>query len=151
MRVLVSACLLGVACRYDGKSKPHPAVLALQTRHQLIPVCGEIFGGLPTPRTPAERVGDRVLTADGRDVTTEYRRGAEQVLALAQRMGCTAALLKERSPACGTGKIYDGSFTRTLTTGDGVTAELLRKNGIAVFGESQLDALTAYLAKEELR
>lgn len=151
MRVLVSACLLGVACRYDGKSKPHPAVLALQARHQLIPVCGEIFGGLPTPRTPAERVGDRVLTADGRDVTAEYRRGAEQVLALAQRMGCTAALLKERSPACGTGKIYDGSFTRTLTTGDGVTAELLRKNGIAVFGESQLDALIAYLAKEELR
>ena len=151
MRILVSACLLGVACRYDGKSKPHPAVLALQETHQLIPVCGEIFGGLPTPRTPAERVGDRVLTEDGRDVTAEYRRGAEQVLALARRMGCTAALLKARSPACGSGEIYDGSFTRTLTAGDGVTAELLKQNGIAVFGESQLDALNDYLAREECR
>ena len=151
MRILVSACLLGVACRYDGKSKPHPAVLALQETHQLIPVCGEIFGGLPTPRTPAERVGDRVLTEDGRDVTAEYRRGAEQVLALARRMGCTAALLKERSPACGSGEIYDGRFTRTLTAGDGVTAELLKQNGIAVFGESQLDALNDYLAREECR
>lgn len=149
MRILVSACLLGVACRYDGKSKPHPAVLALQTQHQLIPVCGEIFGGLPTPRTPAERVGDRVLTRDGRDVTAEYIRGAEEVLALARRMGCKVALLKERSPSCGTGEIYDGSFSRTLISGDGVTAALLQKNGIAVFGESRMDDLAEYLKGEE--
>lgn len=149
MRILVSACLLGVSCRYDGKSKPHPAVLALQGQHQLIPVCGEIFGGLPTPRTPAERVGDRVLTEDGRDVTQEYHRGAEEVLALARRLDCKAALLKERSPSCGTGEIYDGSFTRTLTAGDGVTAELLRASGIAVFGESRLADLTEYLNREE--
>ena len=149
MRILVSACLLGVSCRYDGKSKPHPAVLALQGQHQLIPVCGEIFGGLPTPRTPAERVGDRVLTEDGRDVTQEYHRGAEEVLALARRLDCKAALLKERSPSCGTGEIYDGSFTRTLTAGDGVTAELLRANGIAVFGESRLADLAEYLNREE--
>lgn len=149
MRILVSACLLGVSCRYDGKSKPHPAVLALQGQHQLIPVCGEIFGGLPTPRTPAERVGDRVLTEDGRDVTQEYHRGAEEVLALARRLDCKAALLKERSPSCGTGEIYDGSFTRTLTAGDGVTAELLRASGIAVFGESRLADLAEYLNREE--
>jgi uncharacterized protein YbbK (DUF523 family) len=149
MRILVSACLLGVSCRYDGKSKPHPAVLALQGQHQLIPVCGEIFGGLPTPRTPAERVGDRVLTEDGRDVTQEYHRGAEEVLALARRLDCKAALLKERSPSCGTGEIYDGSFTRTLTVGDGVTAELLRASGIAVFGESRLADLAEYLNREE--
>ena len=151
MRILVSSCLLGVACRYDGKSKPHPAVLELQARHELIPVCGEIFGGLPTPRTPAERVGDRVLTADGRDVTCEYRRGAEEVLALANRLGCKAALLKERSPSCGTGEIYDGTFTRTLTVGDGVTAQLLRQHGIAVFGESRLADLADYLEREEQR
>ena len=96
MRILVSACLLGVACRYDGKSKPHAAVLALQERHQLIPVCSEVFGGLPTPRTPAERVGDGVYTRDGCDVTAEYVRGAEEVLALAKRMDCHVALLKER-------------------------------------------------------
>lgn len=149
MRILVSACLLGISCRYDGKSKPHPAVLALQGQHQLIPVCGEIFGGLPTPRTPAERVGDRVLTEDGRDVTQEYHRGAEEVLALARRLDCKVALLKERSPSCGTGEIYDGSFTRTLTTGDGVTAELLRASGIAVFGESRLADLAEYLNREE--
>lgn len=149
MRILVSACLLGVSCRYDGKSKPHPAVLALQGQHQLIPVCGEIFGGLPTPRTPAERVGDRVLTEDGRDVTQEYHRGAEEVLALARRLDCKVALLKERSPSCGIGEIYDGSFTRTLTAGDGVTAELLRASGIAVFGESRLADLAEYLNREE--
>ena len=149
MRILVSACLLGVSCRYDGKSKPHPAVLALQGQHQLIPVCGEIFGGLPTPRTPAERVGDRVLTEDGRDVTQEYHRGAEEVLALARRLDCKVALLKERSPSCGTGEIYDGSFTRTLIAGDGVTAELLRASGIAVFGESRLADLAEYLNREE--
>ena len=149
MRILVSACLLGISCRYDGKSKPHPAVLALQGQHQLIPVCGEIFGGLPTPRIPAERVGDRVLTEDGRDVTQEYHRGAEEVLALARRLNCKVALLKERSPSCGTGEIYDGSFTRTLTAGDGVTAELLRASGIAVFGESRLADLAEYLNREE--
>ena len=149
MRILVSACLLGVSCRYDGKSKPHTAVLALQEQHQLIPVCGEVFGGLPTPRIPAERVGDRVLTEAGRDVTAEYRRGAEEVLALARRLDCKVALLKERSPSCGTGEIYDGSFTRTLTAGDGVTAELLRASGIAVFGESRLADLAEYLNREE--
>lgn len=149
MRILVSACLLGVACRYDGKSKPHPAVLALQGQHQLIPVCGEIFGGLPTPRLPAERVGDRVLTREGSDVTAEYTRGAQEVLALARRMDCRVALLKERSPSCGSGEIYDGSFSRTLIPGDGVTVELLQKHGIAVFGESRLDALLDYLKQEE--
>ena len=149
MRILVSACLLGVACRYDGKSKPHSAVLALQGQHQLIPVCGEIFGGLPTPRLPAERVGDRVLTQEGSDVTAEYTRGAQEVLALARRMDCRVALLKERSPSCGSGEIYDGSFSRTLIPGDGVTAERLQKHGIAVFGESRLDALLDYLKQEE--
>lgn len=151
MRLLVSACLLGVACRYDGKSKPHPRVLALQERHQLIPVCGEIFGGLPTPRVPAERVGDRVLTREGADVTARYIRGAEEVLALARRFDCRVALLKERSPACGTGEIYDGSFSRRLVTGDGVTAELLRKEGIAVFGESRLEELMTWMKEEEAK
>lgn len=149
MRILVSACLLGVACRYDGKSKPHAAVLALQERHPLIPVCGEVFGGLPTPRTAAERVGAGVYTRDGRDVTAEYVRGAEEVLALAKRMNCHVALLKERSPSCGSGEIYDGTFSGTLTPGYGVTADLLRDHGIAVFGESRLADLEAYLAREE--
>ena len=136
MKILVSACLLGVRCRYDGKSKPHPAVERLMEQHTLIPVCGEIFGGLPTPRVSAERQGARVVTADGRDVTAAYRRGAEEVLRLAERYGCKAAILKERSPSCGSGRIYDGTFTGTLTDGWGVTAELLRDHGICVIGES---------------
>lgn len=139
MKILVSACLLGVRCRYDGKSKPHPAVERLLEQHTLIPVCGEILGGLPTPRVSAERQGERVVTADGRDVTAAYRRGAEEVLRLAERYGCTAAILKERSPSCGSGRIYDGTFTGTLTDGWGVTAELLRDHGICVIGESEAE------------
>ncbi len=139
MKILVSACLLGVRCRYDGKSKPHPAVERLMEQHTLIPVCGEILGGLPTPRVSAERQGERVVTADGRDVTAAYRRGAEEVLRLAERYGCKAAILKERSPSCGSGRIYDGTFTGTLTDGWGVTAELLRDHGICVIGESEAE------------
>lgn len=139
MKILVSACLLGVRCRYDGKSKPHPAVERLMEQHTLIPVCGEILGGLPTPRVSAERQGERVVTADGRDVTAAYRRGAEEVLRLAKLYGCKAAVLKERSPSCGSGRIYDGTFTGTLTDGWGVTAELLRDHGICVIGESEAE------------
>lgn len=149
MTILVSACLLGTACRYDGRSKADAAVTALLARHTLIPVCGEIFGGLPTPRTPAERSGARVMTKDGRDVTDAYRRGAEEVVRLARLYGARAAILKERSPSCGSGQIYDGSFTGTLTAGWGTAAALLRDNGIRVVGESGLtDLLRALDAKK---
>lgn len=142
-KLLVSACLLGTPCRYDGESKGSDAVRALAEEFELIPVCPEVMGGLPTPRTPSERQGDRVITKDGRDVTENYRRGAETALEIAQREGVAAAVLKERSPSCGSGEIYDGSFTGTRTAGDGMTAELLKSNGIAVYGESEasLDAL----------
>ena len=143
MNILVSACLLGVACRYDGASKglPEDVLRALMARHTLVPVCPEQLGGLPTPRTPAERIEDRVMTKDGRDVTAEYRHGAEQALHLARLCGCKIALLKERSPSCGSGTIYDGTFTGGLTAGDGVTAALLRENGITVYGESEIGRL----------
>ena len=143
MTVLVSACLLGVACRYDGASKglPDSVLRELMARHVLVPACPEQLGGLPTPRTPAERIEDRVMTKDGRDVTAEYRHGAEQALHLARLCGCKIALLKERSPSCGSGTIYDGTFTGGLTAGDGVTAALLRENGITVYGESEIGRL----------
>ena len=141
MRILISACLLGVTCRYDGAGKTHPDALALADRHELIPVCPEQLGGLPTPRTPSERRGRRVVTRDGADVTEQYRRGAEETLRLCLALGCEAAVLKERSPSCGKGRIYDGTFTGTLTDGWGVTAELLRRSGIPVYGESELEAL----------
>lgn len=140
MNILVSACLLGVSCRYDGRSKGHSLAVELLQKHTAIPVCPEILGGLSTPRPPAERQGEGVFARTGTDVTEAYRRGAQEVLRLARIYGCTAAILKERSPACGSGEIYDGSFTHTLTEGYGVAAELLRENGIRVLGESQLEA-----------
>lgn len=139
-RILVSACLLGVPCRYDGASKPVEAICALQGEYDLIPVCPEVLGGLPTPRTPSEIVGERVMMRDGRDVTENYRRGAAEALRIARKNDCTLAILKEKSPSCGSGKIYDGSFTRTLVDGDGITAALLKANGIPVIGESEINA-----------
>ena len=137
MKIMISACLLGLLCRYDGASKPQPWVEALARRHELVPVCPEQLGGLPTPREPSERQGDRVVMDTGADVTEQYCRGAEAALRLCRMLGCKAAVLKERSPSCGHGKIYDGTFTGTLTDGDGVTAELLVRNGIPVYGESR--------------
>lgn len=139
--LLISACLLGAQCRYDGQSKPVLEMVALSEQFDLVPVCPEQLGGLPTPRTPAERIEERVITQDERDVTAEYRRGAEQALHLARLCGCRIALLKERSPSCGSGTIYDGTFSGGLTAGDGVTAALLRENGIAVYGESEIERL----------
>ena len=137
MRILVSACLLGLACRYDGASKPREEVLVLKERHELIPVCPEQLGGLPTPRVPAERQGERVVTREGGDVTAQYRKGAEEALQLCRLFDCDCAVLKERSPSCGCRGIYDGSFSGNLTEGQGVTAELLTRAGIPVYGESQ--------------
>lgn len=141
MKILISACLLGCCCRYDGGSKLHPIAEKLAERHTLVPVCPEQLGGLPTPRPPAERMGERVLTADGGDVTEQYRRGAEEALKLCKLLGCRAAVLKERSPSCGSGEIYDGTFTGTLTAGDGVAAAAFKAAGIPVYGESAAKAL----------
>lgn len=140
MKILISACLLGACCRYDGASKAHPLVAELAKRHTLVPVCPEQLGGLPTPRPPAERQGDRVATQAG-DVTAQYRRGAKEALRLYQLLDCEAAVLKERSPSCGKGLVYDGTFTGTLIEGDGVTAELLAGQGIPVYGESRIEEL----------
>ena len=139
--ILISACLLGASCRYDGGSKPVLSVEALMGRYQLVPICPEQLGGLPTPREPSERQGNTVVMRSGTDVTAQYRRGAEQALHLAQVFGCKKAVLKERSPSCGSGEIYDGTFSGHLTSGDGVTAELLKANGIEVFGESEIETL----------
>ena len=139
--ILISACLLGTACRYDGGSKPVLSVEALLGRYQLVPICPEQLGGLPTPREPSERQGERVIMKSGTDVTAQYQRGAEQALHLARVFGCKKAVLKERSPSCGAGEIYDGTFSGALVPGDGVTAQLLKANGIEVFGESEIEML----------
>jgi uncharacterized protein YbbK (DUF523 family) len=138
---LISACLLGVSCRYDGLSKPLDAdILAtLKARYHLIPICPEIFGGLPTPRIPSEVGQDRrVFRQDGVEVTEEYQKGAGEALRLAKLFDCKVAILKERSPSCGSGVIYDGTFTGEKIPADGITAALLKENGILVIGESQI-------------
>ena len=140
--ILVSACLLGESCRYDGKSKPCERVSALSDAYNLIPICPEVMGGLPTPRPAAEIQADGSLqNVEGIDVTAEYRRGAEAVLAIAREQGTEVAILKEKSPACGKGRVYDGTFTRTLREGNGVCAELLLQNGIRVLGETETDKI----------
>lgn len=142
--ILISACLLGVACRYDGLSKPldREIIEKLKEQYHLIPICPEIMGGLPTPRIPSEISSDgKVLRKDGEDVTENYIRGAKEALRLAEIFQCDTALLKEKSPSCGAGKIYDGSFSKTLTDGNGITAEFLQKNGIRIIGESEIFTL----------
>jgi uncharacterized protein YbbK (DUF523 family) len=144
MKILVSACLLGEACRYDGASRPCEHIIKLKEKHTLIPVCPEVMGGLPTPRPASEIQADgSLVSVEGTDVTEEYRRGAETVLAIAREEWATVAILKEKSPACGKGRVYDGSFTGTLREGNGVCAALLLENGIRVFGESEIDEINA--------
>lgn len=140
-KLLVSACLLGENCRYSGGNNYSPAVAALGERYELIPVCPEVLGGLPTPRPPAERTGERVTARDGTDVTAAFRLGAERALETALAQGITRAVLKERSPSCGSGQIYDGAFTGRVIPGQGVTAELLSARGVAVYGESRIHEL----------
>ena len=141
--LLISACLMGFDCKYSGGSNAldAAALAALRERFRLIPVCPESAGGLPTPRAPSERQGEKVVSKLGQDVTGEYHKGADTALYLARRYGCTRALLKERSPSCGSGAIYDGSFTGNLIPGDGVAAESLKAAGISVYGESRIKEL----------
>lgn len=138
MRILISACLLGTCCRYDGGGNRQEWAEELGRRYELVPVCPEQLGGLATPRPPAERLGDRVVTNTGGDVTAAYEKGAAEALALAKLLNCQAAVLKERSPSCGRGAIYDGTFSHTQVPGDGVTAQRLLETGIPVYGESQV-------------
>lgn len=150
MRVLVSMCLLGVNCRYNGVPKEEEAVRTLLERDDIafVPVCPEQLGGLPTPRTPSERCGDKVVSKEGEERTEAFSRGAEEALRIAKLYGCEVALLKERSPSCGNKEVYDGSFSGTVVSGEGVTAELLRKSGVKVFGESELDDFLEYTRRE---
>ena len=142
MNILVSACLLGVKCRYDGTGVDIEGLREAFPNDNLIAVCPEVIGGLSTPRTPAERIGDKIITKTGEDVTKAYMQGANEVLKLAKDKNCSLAILKERSPSCGCGKIYDGTFTGKLIEGNGVTTELLLENGIIVKGETSFHKTT---------
>ena len=136
-RILVSSCLLGSQCRYKGDGCRCEKVLALAENHILIPVCPEQMGGLATPRDPSERVNDKVMSCKGRDVTEQFRKGAENALFLAQLNHVDFAVFKANSPSCGKGIIYDGTFTGGKKEGNGITTDLLLENGIPVFTEDE--------------
>ena len=135
---ICSACLLGIKCRYDGKNKLNKKLVELAKKEILIPICPEQLGGLPTPREPAEQKGKKVITKSGKDVTKNFKKGARQVLRIAKLFGIKKAILKQRSPSCGCGQIYDGTLSGRIIKGDGVTATLLKRNGIKVISEEGL-------------
>ena len=140
-KILISACLIGDKVKYDGRSNYNEKVKLLLEKYELVPFCPEVEGGLPTPRKPSERVKDRVKMEDGRDVTRQYEKGAELALNICLYLGIKIAILKENSPSCGSHKIYDGSFSHKLKDGQGVTTELLRRKGIKVISEDEIDTL----------
>jgi uncharacterized protein YbbK (DUF523 family) len=148
--LVVSACLLGIACNHEGRGSPRPIVAALEARYRLIPVCPEVLGGLTTPRPAAELAGAdgdgaavlageaAVVNIAGEDVSSAYRRGARSAVAVALAAGATRAVLKARSPSCGASAVYDGSFSRQLVPGQGVTAAALRAAGVEVWSEEEI-------------
>lgn len=142
-KLLISACLIGENCKYSGGNNalPEEQLRQLKENYELIPVCPEQLGGLPTPRTPAERREEKVITRDGRDVTAEFHAGAERVRQISIDDTIRRALLKSRSPSCGRDRIYDGTFSGTLIRGNGVTAQILLEQGISVYSEEEIHRL----------
>lgn len=134
--ILVSGCLVGLNCKYSGGNNFNEEIFNLVKEGKAIPVCPEQLGGLATPRNPAEikviNGERRVITNKGEDVTEQFEKGAKEVLKLAKELEITKAILQARSPSCGCGKIYSGNFDKTLVDGDGITAKLLKENGIEV-------------------
>lgn len=138
--IIVSACLAGVFCRYNGDTVPFEPVVELVRAGRAIPFCPEVYGGLPTPRPPCELMDGRVINREGVDQTEEFIRGAEEGLRLAQLAGSTEAILKAGSPSCGCGEVYDGTFSGKRIPGNGLFTELLLRHGITVRSEEDLDS-----------
>lgn len=130
--ILVSGCLVGINCKYSGGNNYDKRIFNLVKEGKAIPVCPEQLGGLPTPRSASEINDEKVINKNNEDVTVQYKRGAEETLNLAKKLGVKQVILQPRSPSCGKGKIYSGKFDGTLINGNGITAELLMKNGIEV-------------------
>lgn len=135
---VVSACLAGKACRYDAGSNPCPQVMELVAQGKALPLCPEVLGGLPCPRPPCENVKGRIMDRQGNDHSAAFVRGATEALAQARAFGASAAILKSRSPSCGFGQIYDGTFSKSLTQGHGLWANLLQQEGISLYSEENL-------------
>ena len=144
MKILVSACLLGVSCRYDGKDNGIRQLEWIAREAELIPFCPEVYGG-----EPSERSGDGVVSRSGRDVSSQFTKGAGEAVRLAGLLGCKAAILKERSPSCGTHQIYDGTFSGVRIPGYGVTAEWLRRAGLQLFCEDELEDCQKWIQEQK--
>ena len=140
-KIIVSACLLGENCKYNGGNNKCDDIIALAEKFEIIPVCPECFGGLPIPRVPSEIKDGKVYSKTGEDLTEAFLSGAEQTLYIAKEANAPCAVLKENSPSCGFGKIYDGTFSGNKIDGNGITAQLLYDNEIQIFGESQVKRL----------
>lgn len=140
-KIIVSACLLGNKVRYDGNDSYKEEIHALSDKYDLIPVCPEVLGGLLVPRDPAEIIGSQVLTDKGKDVTINFKQGAETILEMCKTNQVSKAIMKSKSPSCGKAMIYDGSFSKILTPGNGVTVELLMNNNIKVYTENEIGGL----------
>ena len=140
-KILISGCLLGQKVRYDGKDslQQNSRLDEWKNTGRIVSICPEMAGGLPTPRPPSEIVGDKVLTIDGEDVTAQYLLGAQKALELAQKHNIRVAILKARSPSCGSKQVYDGTHSGKLIDGMGVTAALFIQHGIKVFDETEID------------
>lgn len=134
-KIAVSSCLLGINCKYNGSSNYNEAIMQLQDEYELIPICPEVLGGLSTPRIPAERIGDKVINKEEIDVTNNYHLGALKALEILKKENIDIAILKSKSPSCGKGYIYDGTFSNSLIEGNGVTTDLFLNNGIKVVNE----------------
>lgn len=137
-KIIVSACLLGINCKYNGDNNKNENVLDYLKNKEVIPVCPEIYGGLSIPRTTSEIIGDKVITKDKRNVTKEYLKGAEETLYIAKLFNVKKALLKAKSPSCGNKEIYDGTFTGNKIKGIGITAKLLKENGLEIINENEI-------------
>ena len=140
-KIIVSACLLGHKVRYDGNDSYKEEIDALSEKYELIPVCPEVLGGLLIPRDPAEIIGSQVLTNKGKDVTINFKVGAETIIELCKENHISKAIMKSKSPSCGKGVIYNGSFNKILTPGNGITVELLMNNNIIVYTENEIGGL----------
>ncbi|MBU5450356.1 DUF523 domain-containing protein [Acetivibrio sp. MSJd-27] len=147
--IILSKCLAGCKCRYDGNDNKVDWCIALKEKYEILEVCPEVLGGLPIPRIPSERLGDRVINRKGEDVTAAFCRGAKKALKAIESRKEIIAVLKSKSPSCGSGEIYDGSFTGTLKEGDGIFAELLKEKEIPVFSELQEKEVLKYLADKK--
>ena len=135
MKIAVSSCLLGINCKYNGKSNYNEEIIKLKEKYEIIPICPEVLGGLPTPRIPSEIINNKVINQEGIDVTKNYIDGANKALQILKDNNIKIAILKSKSPSCGKGEIYDGTFSHTIVEGNGITTQLFSDNNIVVYNE----------------